>query len=169
MRRSILISAIALLIVGVGVAEHRSQAMTFDTGRRPQAMRVADVVQGVEGIQTWTKLMELGGIDGYKSPQTLFVPSDAAFSAIPTSELKELLSPDSGDLRRAFLARGATDSRLSPTQISGRRISVNTLDGRPLTIDATGEEVMVGDAEVLDIRTLPDGKVMFVIDHALVR
>ena len=170
MRRSFLIPVIALLIVGAGIAEQRSQAMTFDTGTRPQAMRVADIVQGVEGIQTWTKLMELGGIEGYgKSPQTLFVPSDAAFNAIPTSELKELLAPDSSDLRRAFLARGATDSRLSPTQIAGRRISVNTLDGRPLTIDATGEEVMVGDAEVLDIRTLPDGKVMFVIDHALVR
>jgi hypothetical protein len=32
-------------------------------------------------------------------------------------------------------------------------------------IDATGEEVMVGDAEALDVRTLPDGRVLFVLDH----
>jgi uncharacterized surface protein with fasciclin (FAS1) repeats len=97
------------------------------------------------------------------------VPSDAAFRSIPTSEIRELMIPGSNDLRRAFLARGATDSRLTPEQIAGKRISVTTLDGRPLTIDATGEELMVGDAEALDVRKLPDGRVMFVLDHALSR
>jgi len=170
MRTSIVISAICLLIVAAGAAWQRTQAMTFDTGTAPQVMRVADVVEGAEGIQTWTHIMELGGIEDLgKSPQTLFVPSDAAFTSIPVDELKELLSPDGRDLRRAFLARGATDSRLAPNEIAGRRISVTTLDGRPLTIDATGEELMVGDAEVLDVRALPNGRTMYVLDHALAR
>lgn len=177
MRTSFVISAICLLIVGAGAAWQRTQAMTFDTGAEaqamrtaPQAMRVADVVEGTEGIQTWTRIMELGGIEDLgKSPQTLFVPSDAAFTSLPVDELKELLAPGSSDLRRAFLARGATDSRLAPSEIAGRRVSVTTLDGRPLTIDATGEELMVGDAEVLDVRVLPNGKTVYVLDHALTR
>ena len=73
------------------------------------------------------------------------------------------------DERRAFLARGSTDSHLTPEEIAGKRISVITLDGRPLTIDATGEELMVGDAEALDVRRLPDGKMLYVLDHALGR
>ena len=171
MRISLLITATCLLIVGAGVlVEHRSQAMTMNIGTRAEATRVADVTSGTGGIQTWTRMMELGGLERYgKTPQTLFVPSDAAFESLPIDQLKELLAPGNSEERRAFLARGATDSRLTPEEIAGKRISVTTLDGRPLTIDATGEELLVGDSEALDVRSLPDGKVMFVLDHALAR
>ncbi|HEY7577549.1 MAG TPA: fasciclin domain-containing protein [Acetobacteraceae bacterium] len=158
------------MIAGAGAIQHRSDAMTMTTAAQPQVVRVADVTSSTSGIQTWTHMMELGGLDTFgKTPQTLFVPSDAAFRSIPTSEIRELMIPGSNDLRRAFLARGATDSRLTPEQIAGKRISVTTLDGRPLTIDATGEELMVGDAEALDVRKLPDGRVLFVLDQALSR
>jgi hypothetical protein len=171
MRISMLIAATCLLIVGAGVVvERHSQAMTMNIGTEPEATRVADVTPGTGGIQTWTRMMELGGLENYgKAPQTLFVPSDAAFETLPTDELKALLAPGMSDRRRAFLARGATDSRLTPDDIAGKRISIVTLDGRPLTIDATGEEVLVGDAEALDVRTLPDGKVIYVLDNALTR
>jgi uncharacterized surface protein with fasciclin (FAS1) repeats len=171
MRMSMLIAASCLLIVGAGVVvERHSQAMTIHVGAEAEAMRVANVMSGADGIQTWTRMMELGGLESYgKSPQTLFVPSDAAFATLPIDELKELLAPGASELRRAYLARGATDSRLTPEDIAGRRISVTTLDGRPLTIDATGEELLVGDSEALDIRRLPDGKVIYVLDHALNR
>lgn len=171
MRISKLIIASCLLIAGAGVVvEERTQAMTLNAGTRPQVTRVADITTSTGGIQTWTRMMELGGLEDFgKSAQTLFVPSDAAFKSIPTEEIKELMEPGNNDLRRAFLARGATDSRVSPQEIAGRRISVTTFDGRLLTIDATGEELMVGDAEALDVRKLPDGRVMFVLDHALSR
>lgn len=170
MRISLFISALVLLIACVGIIEHRTQAMTFDAGTPPQVMRVADIPADVDGIRTWTRMVQLGGLEAFgKSPQTLFVPSDAAFNSIPTEEIRELMAPANKDLRRAFLGRGATDSRVTPEQIAGRRISVTTLDGRPLTIDATGEELMVGDAEALAVRKLPDGRVMYVLDHALSR
>jgi len=171
MRISLLITATCLVIAGAGaVAEHRTHAMTLNAGTPSEAMRVADVTTGTGGIQTWTRMMELGGLENFgKTPQTLFVPSDAAFKSLPTNELKELLAPGQSDVRRAFLARGATDSRLTPEEIAGKRISVITLDGRPLTIDATGEELMVGDSEALDVRKLPDGKVMYVLDQTLAR
>jgi uncharacterized surface protein with fasciclin (FAS1) repeats len=158
-----------LLIAGASVAiERHSQAMTMDTSAQPEATRVADVT--TNGIQTWTRMMELGGLEDFgKAPQTLFVPSDAAFNNMPNDVLKELLSPGGGEQRRAFLARGATDAQLTPHEIAGKRISITTLDGRPLTIDATGEELMVGDAEALDVRRLPDGKMLYVLDHAIGR
>ena len=171
MRISMLITATCLLIVGAGVVvERHSQAMSMNISMQPEVTRVADVVPGTGGIQTWTRMMELGGLENFgKAPQTLFVPSDAAFETLPTDELKELLSPGTSDRRRAFLARGATDSLLTPEDIAGKRVSITTLDGRPLTIDATGEELLVGDAEALDVRRLPDGKVIYVLDHALSR
>jgi uncharacterized surface protein with fasciclin (FAS1) repeats len=171
MRISMIITAASLLIVGAGaVIGHRSQAMTMTIGAQPEVTRVADVTSGNGGIQTWTRMMELGGLENFgKAPQTMFVPSDDAFKTLPTDELNALLSPGQSDERRAFLARGSTDSRLTPEEIAGKRVSIITLDGRPLTIDATGEELLVGDAEALDVRRLPDGKVIFVLDHALTR
>jgi uncharacterized surface protein with fasciclin (FAS1) repeats len=169
MRISPFITVTCLLIVGASVAiERHSQAMTIDTSAQPQAMRVADVT--TNGIQTWTRMMQMGDLDDFgKAPQTLFVPSDAAFQNMPIDVLKELLSPSGSEQRRAFLARGATDAQLTPHDLAGKRVSVTTLDGRPLTIDATGEELMVGDAEALDVRRLPDGKMLYVLDHALGR
>jgi len=171
MRISFLITATCLLIASAGVfIEHRAQAISLETSAAPQAIRVADITTGTGGIQTWSRMVELGGLENFgKSPQTLFVPSDAAFQSLPTDELKELLTPGDNDLRRAFLARGATDSRIAPEEIAGKRISIITLDGRPLIIDATGEELMVGDSEALDVRRTPDGKVIYVLDHALTR
>ena len=167
---TILISAACTLILGAAAVDRGAQAITFDPGTTPQAMRVADITTGAGGIQTWTRIMELGGLEGYGRPaQTLFVPSDEAFDTFPQSELRELLAPDQRDRRRAFLAGAATDARLWPKEIAGKRLTVTTLDGRPLTIDATGSEVMVGDAEALDVRRLPDGRMMFVLDHALSR
>ena len=169
MRISPFITMTCLLIAGASVAiERHSQAMTMDTSAQPEATRVADVT--TNGIQTWTRMMELGGLENFgKSPQTMFVPSDDAFQTLPTDELKALLSPGQSDARRAFLAGGTTDSRITPEEIAGKRVSIITLDGRPLTIDATGEELLVGDAEALDVRRLPDGKVIYVLDHALTR
>jgi uncharacterized surface protein with fasciclin (FAS1) repeats len=176
MRISLFITAACLLIGGAGVVMgQRSEAMTMNIGtqeatRVAEAIRVADVATGTSGIQTWTRMMELGGLENFgKAPQTMFVPSDDAFQSLSSDELKALLSPDRSDERRAFLARGSTDSRLAPEEIAGKRVSIITLDGRPLTIDATGEELLVGDAEALDVRRLPDGKVIYVLDHALTR
>jgi uncharacterized surface protein with fasciclin (FAS1) repeats len=168
MRTSILISAACALILGVGAAERDTRAMTFDAGTPPQALRVADITTGTGGIQTWTRIMQLGGLEDFDKPaQTLFVPSDEAFDALSPAELQALL--DQRERRRAFLAGAATDSLISPQEIAGKRMTVTTLDGRPLTIDATGGELMVGDAEALDVRRLPDGRMIFVLDHALTR
>ena len=104
MRISLLITATCLLIAGAGViAEHRPQAMILSPGTPQEAMRVADITDGTGGIRTWTRMMELGGLENFgKSPQTLFVPSDAAFKSLPKDELRELLAPGNSDARRAL-------------------------------------------------------------------
>lgn len=176
MRKSLLkvagVSAIGLGLVA-GIAS-MCGAMTIDTKMQPQAraqqqpaiMPVSDAVLGSGGIQTWVRITELDGRgEGERPAQTLFVPSDAAFAALPPEELQQLLSPQYPDKRRALIARAASDTRVTPNDIAGKRISVTTQDGRLLVIDATGEEVMVGDAEALAVRTLPDGRVLFVLDH----
>ena len=95
------------------------------------------------------------------------MPSDAAFESLPPEELQALAvaAISATSAAPSWRARRPRQ-RIAPNDLAGKRISVTTLDGRPLVIDATGEEVMVGDAEALDVRTLPDGRVLFVLDHA---
>ncbi|MGH6894217.1 MAG: fasciclin domain-containing protein [Dongiaceae bacterium] len=168
MRMSLMIAAALTLILGAGALKQGAQAMTTDSESALQPARFADIAADTGGIRTWIRITELGGLEDVgRRPQTLFVPSDAAFGMLPNEELCELLSPAQGERRRAFLARAGTDSRISPESLSGGRISVTTLDGRALTIDATGGELMVGDAEALDVRTMLDGTVIFVLDDVM--
>lgn len=163
------VSAIGLGLV-VGVAS-MCGAMTVDVMpqarvQQPMAMPVSDAITGSGGIQTWVRITELDGRGEAEQPaQTLFIPSDAAFASLPPEELQQLLSPQFPDKRRALITRAASATRVTPNDIAGKRISVTTQDGRLLVIDATGEEVLVGDAEALDVRTLPDGRTLFVLDH----
>ncbi len=175
MRKSLLKVA-GVSVIGLGLVAGVASmcgAVTVDItpqaqarARQPMMMPVSDTTLGSGGIQTWVRIIELDGRgEGERPAQTLFVPSDAAFASLPPEELQQLLSPQYPDKRRALIARAASDTRVTPNEIAGKRISVTTQDGRLLVIDATGEEVMVGDAEALDVRTLPDGRVVFVLDH----
>lgn len=171
MYRSVNIAGIvALAFCLMGVFAAVSFAMTVPARSASMVMRAGDTGLGGGGIQTWVRLIELDGKSETEKPaQTLFVPSDAAFADLPPETLATLLAPGRASERRAFLARTGTTARVSPEALAGQRITVRTLDGRLLVIDDRGGEIMVGDAEALDIRELPDGRVLFVLDHATVK
>lgn len=124
-----------------------------------------DQLASIDGIQVWVRILSLSdGDDLVRRASTLFVPSDGALRALPTAMLDAFLDPDRGEQRRAFLARSATDVRIALEEIPGKRIHVSTLDGRPLVIDATGGDIRVGNAEAIGLRTLPDGRSLFILD-----
>lgn len=162
-----LLTAACALLLGAAALDYEAGAMTDDKVASHQVTGVADTPApaSIDGIRIWTQIMELGRREGFSSPAlTLFVPSDDAFMTAP-GELSKLLAPGQRDLRRAFLARAATDALILPQKIAGRRVSITTLDGRALTIDATGGELMVGDSEAIDVKTLPNGHVVYVLDQ----
>lgn len=167
MRIPHLVAVICLSTLGAGILGRQVQAMTGNTAAQPQA---AVVVEGTEGIQTWNRLVELGGLERFSElARTIFVPSDAAFKALPADELSKLLASGQVGERRAFLARSATSVRIAPLDVAGKRVSVVTLHGRFLTIDATNGEIVVGDSEAIEVRVLPNGGVMYVLDEALTK
>ena len=161
--------AIVFAALGAGAFVHGTQAISYSTNTSPAVVKIASMAEDeTDGIRTWTRIVNLGGLEDLNKPaRTWFVPSDAAFDALPKEEVAALLAPSQRSLRRAFLLRAATDALIVPDEINGRSISVTTLDGRPLTIDATNGELTIGDAEALDVRTRADGSVIYVIDRPL--
>jgi hypothetical protein len=134
----------------------------------PSAANVDHELSSVPGIQAWARILALSDAeDPVRRAPTLFVPSDSAMRALPDGMVDELVRPNSRALRRAFLARSATDTRIEIKDIAGKRIQLATLDGRPLVIDATGGDIQVGDTEAIEIRTLPDGRSVFILDHTI--
>ena len=163
------IVAIVCATIGAGAFVHGTHAITYSTNTSPAVVKIASMAEDdIDGIRTWTRIVNLGGLEDLDKPaRTWFVPSDAAFDALPKEQVAALLAPGQRSLRRAFLLRAATDVLVVPGEINGRQFSITTLDGRPLTIDATHGEVNIGDAEALDVRTRADGSVIYVIDHPL--
>lgn len=145
---------------------HRSHADS--PGAIAPAAAMDRELESVRGIQAWAHILALSDVDDpVRRAPTLFVPSDGAMRALPDGMAQELVDPEARELRRAFLARGATEMRIDLKQIAGRRIQLSTLDGRLLVIDATGGEIHVGDAEAIEIRTLPDGRALFILDDRI--
>lgn len=125
-------------------------------------------VSNLSGIQTWGRVLALTQSDDFnQSAQTFFVPSDAAFLETSDVDLADLLVPAHESKRRTFLASTATGIRITPRDVMGKRTSVKLLNDRTLAIDDTRGELIVGEAEVLEIRMLPDGRFLFVLDQPL--
>jgi hypothetical protein len=168
MRIRALLASAVIAATGLGAFAPIAVAMT-DDGEETEAVRLADLPgsDDLPNTQIWKQIVELGGLEGFNQRAlTIFVPSDAAFESLPADALSKLLELDQRDRRRAFLAGSATDTRISVRELAGKRVLIRTLDGRSVTIDATGEELVVGHAEAIDVRSLHDGRVIFVLDEA---
>lgn len=170
-RISCLTVAFGLLLVPA-VWEHAQPRLSrADTAAATPSAPVVSVdseLASVQGIQAWVHVLSLSDADDpVRRAPTLFVPSDSAMRLLPDGMSDELSRPAGIALRRAFLARSATDTRLSARDIAGKRVQLSTLDGRPLVIDATEGEVIVGDAEAIEIRQLPDGRTLFILDDCI--
>lgn len=130
------------------------------------AERIDEGIAAVNGIDGWSRILALSADDDpVRRAPTLFVPSDGALRLLPAATMEALVDPSRPEPRRTFLERSASDERVTPEQIAGRRTLIATLDGRPLVIDATGAEIHVGSAEALEIRILPDGRSLFILDN----
>jgi uncharacterized surface protein with fasciclin (FAS1) repeats len=98
-------------------------------------------------------------------PFTVFAPTDAAFAALPAGVVDALLLDPTGDLAQILLYHVASGSVLS-TDLSDGQI-VTTLQGQTVTIDITGGNVFVNNAQVIVADLLAENGVVHVIDAVL--
>ncbi len=98
-------------------------------------------------------------------PFTVFAPTDAAFAALPAGVVDALLLDPTGDLAQILLYHVASGNVLS-TDLSDGQI-VTTLQGQTVTIDITGGNVFVNNAQVIVADLLAENGVVHVIDAVL--
>ena len=108
-------------------------------------------------------------IDALKGegPFTVFAPDDEAFAALPDGTVENLLLPENKDQLIEILTYHVIEGKVMSSDIAGQQLSVNTLAGIDLGIDAS-DGVNVGGATVTTADVEADNGVIHVIDTVLI-
>ncbi|WP_374570028.1 fasciclin domain-containing protein [Phenylobacterium sp.] len=98
---------------------------------------------------------------------TVFMPTDAAFAALPPGELDKLMSPDNRAALQKLLIYHIVNASLDSSKFKGAKGPVPTVAGVNVEIDGSGDHIMVNDADVVQTDVMATNGVIHVIDKVL--
>lgn len=133
----------------------------------------ADIVETASeagSFQTLLSAAEAAGlVDTLKSegPFTVFAPTDEAFAKLPEGTVEDLLKPENQDQLKAILTYHVVPGKTMSSDLAGKQVEVESVEGSAISIDATGDDVMVGDATVTQADVEADNGVIHVIDEVI--
>jgi uncharacterized surface protein with fasciclin (FAS1) repeats len=139
---------------------------TLAAARNAEATSLIAALSEIEGVSIWRAVLSRSGYaPAGVAPVTVIVPSDAAFASGDEGSLVALVgSGDTGKLA-GIIRRTIIAQPLDPATFAGRRVNTTTLAGTAITVDASGQSLTVGDAEILAVRHASDGSIVFIVDH----
>jgi uncharacterized surface protein with fasciclin (FAS1) repeats len=149
-------AAVALpLVIGgatghaADIVETAADAGSFDT--LVAAVEAAGLVETLKG----------------EGPFTVFAPTDEAFAQLPEGTVDSLLQPENKDRLVALLTYHVVPGKVMSSDLAGQAIEVETVQGSPVSIDATDGAVTVDQATVTQADIETDNGVIHVIDMVI--
>jgi uncharacterized surface protein with fasciclin (FAS1) repeats len=134
------------------------------------AADIVETAQEAGSFQTLLTAAEAAGlVDTLKSegPFTVFAPTDEAFAKLPEGTVESLLKPENQDQLKAILTYHVVPGKTMSSDLAGKQVEVESVEGSAISIDATGDNVMVGDATVTQADVEADNGVIHVIDEVI--
>jgi uncharacterized surface protein with fasciclin (FAS1) repeats len=136
-------------------------------------MSLAELSQAAarEGqFQTLTRAVEAAGIQeqlATPGPYTVFAPTDAAFAALPTGTLDNLLRPENKEQLTKLLAYHVIPGQVTSSQLTSGE--VNTIEGTPVTVkvDNTTNAITVNGARVTQADIPASNGVVHTVDQVI--
>lgn len=110
---------------------------------------------------------DLGGALSGPGPFTVFAPSDEAFAKLPQGTVETLLKPENRDRLIAVLTYHVVSGKVMAGDIAGKKLSVATLEGNDINVDAMSGGVMINDATVTATDIEASNGVIHVIDRVI--
>jgi len=98
---------------------------------------------------------------------TVFVPTDAAFAALPPGELDRLMLPENKTQLQKLLTYHIINARVDSTRIKGAKGAVPTVAGASVELDGSGAMLMVNNADIIQPDVMATNGVLHVIDKVL--
>ena len=131
-----------------------------------KAADIVDTAVGAGQFNTLVAAVEAAGlVDTLKGegPFTVFAPTDEAFAKLPAGTVDDLLKPENKDKLVAVLTYHVIPGKVMSSDIAGKSMEVDTVQGSKLSIDAT-DGVKVDGASVVTADVEADNGVIHVID-----
>jgi uncharacterized surface protein with fasciclin (FAS1) repeats len=139
------------ILMGLAVA-----AMTFmaSTGVQAQMKDIVDTAAGAGKFNTLVAAVKAAGlVETLKGsgPFTVFAPTDDAFAKLPKGTVEDLLKPENKAKLVAILTYHVLPSKVMAADIAGKKMSVKTVQGGEVAVDATsgvkidGATVVIAD------------------------
>ncbi|WP_128860247.1 fasciclin domain-containing protein [Methanocella paludicola] len=128
---------------------------------------IVDTAVSAGGFNTLVTAVKAAGlVDALKGagPFTVFAPNDAAFKKLPAGTLDAVLK-DKNKLTD-ILTYHVVPGKMPASDVAKQR-SLKTLEGKPLSVDASGGNVMINDARVIQADIMCNNGVIHVIDSVL--
>jgi uncharacterized surface protein with fasciclin (FAS1) repeats len=100
-------------------------------------------------------------------PFTVFAPTNEAFAKLPKGTVETLLKPENKAKLIAVLTYHVVPGKVTSPDLAGKRMSVATVEGQKLDIDARRGKVMVNGASVTQADIIASNGVIHVIDKVL--
>jgi uncharacterized surface protein with fasciclin (FAS1) repeats len=160
MKKLTALLALAALVLSV--------AATTATARPTADKNIVQTAVSAGKFKTLTKLLKTAGLAGTLAkpgPYTVFAPTDAAFSKVPTSTLKALLA-NKKKLRAVLLYHVVAGKVPSSAVVKLR--SAKTLNGKTVRIRVTGGSVFVNTAKVTRADVMATNGIIHVVNRVLI-
>lgn len=101
-----------------------------------------------------------------EGPFTVFAPTDEAFAALPEGTVESLLLPENKQKLVDLLTYHVLPGKVMSSDIAGQELSVNTVQGAPVSINAT-DGVTINGASVISADVEASNGVIHVIDSVI--
>ena len=135
-----------------------------------QADDIVDTAIAAGSFETLVAAVQAAGlVDTLRGegPFTVFAPTDEAFAALPEGTVESLLQEENRDQLVSILTYHVIPGAVMSSDIAGQTLSVDTVQGSALAIDAT-DGVRVGEAMVVTADIETSNGVIHVIDTVLI-
>ncbi len=153
-------SALSLPAKAGGHAKGEGHSMSAD---------IVDTAASAGSFNTLVEAVKAAGLvetlkgDG---PFTVFAPTDDAFAALPEGTLENLLKPENKDQLVAVLTYHVVPGKVMSSDISGKSMAVETVQGSTVDIDAK-YGVKIDNATVTKADIVASNGVIHVIDKVI--
>ncbi len=146
----------------------RSSAAAPSTPVAVAPSSILDVAAANGNFTTLVAAVKAAGLEDTLNSGTftVFAPTDAAFSALPSGTVENLLKPENRDQLVALLSRHVVSGKVTAAMLPDNP-TVKTLQGDELVPKVTAGGVTINDANVVLADVTASNGVIHVIDSVL--
>ncbi|MFT6556468.1 fasciclin domain-containing protein [Sneathiella sp.] len=157
-------SKIAAITLALGLAAFGTNSLA---GSQADIVDTAVSTGKFNTLVAAVKAADLVGTLKSEGPFTVFAPTDAAFDALPDGTVEMLLKPENKAKLVQILTYHVMAGKVLSTDIAGKEMMAATVEGSKLSVNATGNAVMINNAKVVGADVMTSNGVIHVIDTVL--